>query len=223
MPRAARPVLALLALGVLAGCGQAPATAVATGAQAAGYEAKGAGAPMPKEQAAALVKVLDKNGDGQLRHDEAHVTLLWGTHDYLSNSPDIFDPAKPGKPIPVATAIEKLGTAGSKFLFSGAVGVKDQHLVKMPAADIRRIADGVAKVLAQGPDIQRGKVPVRHVVVRHYIFRPGKDEMRWESPRWIAGTIEDQMKNENNAITIESGGRHKDGAYQFYFYEHKVF
>lgn len=221
-----RLVAAALVIAAATGCSHAQPAGVAPdaarGAMAA--MAKG-GAAMPREQATALVKVLDKNGDGQLTHDEAHMTLLWGTHDYLSNSPDIFDPNKPGKPIPAAKVIDTLSSdPAAKFCFSGAVGVKDQHLVKMPKADVKRIAEGVAQVLATGPAVQRGKVPVRHVIIRHYIFRPGKDEMRMESPRWVAGTIAGQMENENNSVTIEAAGSHKDGAsYQFYFYEHKVF
>lgn len=221
----ARLAAAVLLLAATTGCSHAQPTAVATATGAMAALGKAGGAAMPREQATALVKVLDKNGDGQLTHDEAHMTLLWGATSYLSNSPDIFDPTKPGKPIPAAQVIDTLSTdPAAKLCFSGAVGVKDQHLVKMAKADVKRIAEGVAQVLATGPAVQRGKIPVRHVIIRHYIFRPGKDAMRMESPRWVAGTIADQMANENNAVTIEAAGRHKDGAsYQFYFYEHKVF
>ncbi len=226
MRTAFKPFAACLVIAAASGCAHAQPAAVAPATVANGhFEAMGKGAAMPREQAVALVKVLDKNADGQLSHEEGHMVLLWGTKDWMENKPDIFDPNKPFKPIPAATVIEKMSTDGSaKFLFSGAVGVKDQHLVKMGKADIRRIADGVAQVLATGPDVQRGKIPVRHVINRHFLFRPGQDKMRQESTRWVAGTISDLMDNENNAVTIESGGKHKDGgAYQFCFYEHKTF
>lgn len=221
-----KPLAAALALLAATGCGQAPSAAVAPATQARGTVeamAKGAGKPMSREQARALVAVLDKNGDGQLSRDEGHMTLLWGEHDYAENKGSILDPGVPFKPLPAAMVIEKLGTAGAKILFSGAVGYKDQQHVKMAKADIERITQGVAKILAQGPDVQRGRIPVRHVINRHFIFRPGKDVLRWESPRWVAGTMADLMENPNNGVTIESGGQHADGAYQFYFYEHKTF
>lgn len=219
-------ILAALALVAATGCGQVPVSPNAAPIRARGGAealAKAPGKPMSREQASALVAVLDKNGDGQLSQDEGHMTLLWGTHDYAENKGSILDPSKPFKPLPAALVAEKLSEAGSKLLVSGAVGYKDQAHVKMPKSEIGRISEGLAQVLAQGPDVQRGRIPVRHAIIRHYNFRPGKDVLRGESARWVAGTLAGLMADPNYAVTIESGGQHPDGAYQFYYYEFKVF
>ena len=104
-------LLAALALVATTGCGQAASPAGASAPRAGTAVAalgKAAGKAMSPAQARALVAVLDKDGDGQIRQEEGHLTLLWGTHEYAENKGSILDPSKPFKPIPAALVAEKL-------------------------------------------------------------------------------------------------------------------
>ncbi|MFN3429167.1 MAG: hypothetical protein ACK46X_04350 [Candidatus Sericytochromatia bacterium] len=226
-------IVAPLLFALLTGCGQtpgavAPLAEATTPSAAAAKAATGAG--VTPAMVTAFAKLLDANGDGQLTKDEGFIELVGPektNRTLISNYYDAkYQRGEHVKALPVKTLTDSVnkGFMLSVRAIKGEVP-NSYDTVAMSRTEIDRLADGLADVLEKSPLLKgglMGGLPVRHIVVPHYLFRKGKDQVETWSKSKVRSFLSKQLKDKNELIKIHPAGQHADGAFVLEVYENPV-